>query len=138
MYEKDVSSGFPHSVSFLILRLHFILGAPSSVVGRKWSGEGWSLEVTDDNVIIIPSPDDYQYETIDLRAWESSGYCYVDRVRETADEWVLDLLVNESIHGRYITIVFRDDGNGDLTLTIYRYRTGDKPKIINMKEEAGL
>ena len=110
------------------------------MAGREveWSGEGWSLEVTDDNVIIIPSPDDYQYETIDLRAWESSGYCYVDRVRETADEWVLDLLVNESIHGRYITIVFRDDGNGDLTLTIYRYRTGDKPKIINMKEEAGL
>lgn len=138
MYEKDVSSGFPHSVSFLILRLHFILGAPSSVVGREVEWRRLEPEVTDDNVIIIPSPDDYQYETIDLRAWESSGYCYVDRVRETADEWVLDLLVNESIHGRYITIVFRDDGNGDLTLTIYRYRTGDKPKIINMKEEAGL
>lgn len=129
---------------FLILFLFSSCGftsysaLPPQWLEGKWSGGGWSLEVTDDNVIIIPSPDDYQYETIDLRAWESSGYCYVDRVRETADEWVLDLLVNESIHGRYITIVFRDDGNGDLTLTIYRYRAGDKPKIINMKEEAGL
>ena len=55
---------------FLILFLFSSCGftsysaLPPQWLEGKWSGEGWSLEVTDDNVIIIPSPDDYQYRQL--------------------------------------------------------------------------